>query len=100
MRLDAAQFLLPVQVDHAPWPAVAHMPFSDQILVPGAELLRVRGTRRGALAPKIGISNAKNRIAHARDCRPQMLFRDVPAPDILQVDISVFAPAATHAFQP
>src|SRR5260370_36043864 len=60
LRVDADRIFLHVPVDHYPWPAVAHMPFSDQILVPGAKLLRVRSTPRGTLAPKIGIPGAES----------------------------------------
>ena len=53
LGVDAAGLLLDVPVDHHARPAVADVPFGHQVLIPGAELLRVRGAGRGGFAPDV-----------------------------------------------
>jgi hypothetical protein len=51
LRIDADRPLFDVPVDYHPPPTVAEMPLGEEVLVPGAKLLCVRGTRRGAVSP-------------------------------------------------
>ena len=75
------------------------MPLGHQILVPGPELLRVRGTRGRAFAPQGRIADTENGIAHLRNRRSQMLFRDITPPNVLQVGVAVLASPTAHALE-
>src|SRR6266498_4815881 len=62
LRIDANRPFFDMPVDHHPPPAIAEMPLGEKISVPGAKLLRVRGTRRGAVSPNVGSPYPRDRI--------------------------------------
>ena len=52
-----------------------------------------------ALAPQGRIADAENGIAHLRNRRAQLLFRDITPADVLQVGVAVCASPAAHALE-
>jgi len=64
LRVDANRLAFDMPVDHDAGPAVTGVPFRHQILIPGAELLRVRGAGRGAFSPELRLANLENGIGH------------------------------------
>lgn len=64
---------LNVPVNHDAFSAVAHVPLGHEVLIPSAELFRVRSARRRSLAPdmrqadpKDAIDNLGNGLAEGR----------------------------------
>lgn len=77
--------LLYMPVDHHPATFVASVPLGHQILVPGAELLGVRGAGGGGLTPNVGQPDAKDSIGHIANRLRKRRFRDKLTLDLAQI---------------
>ena len=62
LRINTGGVFLDVPIDHHPATAVAHVPFREEILIPGPELLGIGGTRGGAFPPDVGSANTEDRV--------------------------------------
>jgi hypothetical protein len=49
-------------IDHHPAASVAHVPFREEILIPGPELFGIGGTRGRAFPPDVDSTNAEDRV--------------------------------------
>src|SRR6266850_2780606 len=87
-------------VDYNPRLAIADMPFGHEILVPGAEMLRVGGTRRGAFAPDLRETHRKDAVDHRGNGLAQGIFGDEAPPDVEQISIGHPWVAQRHPLEP
>src|SRR5215831_9118942 len=62
LRVNTGGVCLDVPIDHYPAASVAHVPFREEVLIPGPELLGIGGTRGGAFSPDVGSANAEDRV--------------------------------------
>ena len=83
--MNAQRVALDMPVDHDAAPAVAHMPLRGQVLVPGAEVLGIRCTRRRAIAPDCRVPSMQRAVCDDRDSLAQGVDRDISAPDIGEI---------------
>ena len=72
-------------IDHDAAATIVGVPFSHEVLVPGAELLRVRGAGRGSFAPDVNQPFAEDGVDDFADRGAELVFGDVTAADIEQV---------------
>src|SRR4051812_30365458 len=100
LRVDAGALALDVPVDHHAAAAVPGVPLGHQVLVPGAELLGIRGARRRrALAPDTRVAGAQGGVDHASDRLAQVLAGDEAPPNLEQVLVGDRALAGDHALE-
>ncbi len=84
LRVNAGRLLVDVPIDHDARPAIAYVPFGQQILVPGGELLGIRSARRRCLSPDVRQAGLQDRIDNGTDGRTQVLLGDVAATNVAQ----------------
>jgi hypothetical protein len=61
------------------------MPLGEEVLVPGARLLCVRGTRRGAISPNAGRPDPKDGTGHVQQGIPEGLRMQIAPAHIQEV---------------
>src|SRR5438093_1555020 len=89
---------MPVHLN--PGAAVAGVPFGEEILVPGAELLGIAGTRCRGLAPQVRGAHGEDGVAHPANRLTELRRGDVLAPHVEHIIIAVGPAATTDAFEP
>src|SRR5713101_9252897 len=62
LRVNTGGVFLDMPIDHHPTAAVAHMPFREEVLIPGPELLGVGGTRSRAFTPDVRGATAEDGV--------------------------------------
>ena len=85
LGVDTGGLLVHMPVDHDPATVIADVPFGQEVLIPGTELLRVRGARRGAFTPDVWESHPKDGIDNLGNRVAQLVFLEIAAADIEQV---------------
>jgi hypothetical protein len=85
LRMNAQRVALDMPIDHDATPAVAHMPLRGQVLVPGAEVLGIRCTRRRPVTPDGWIASTQRAVCDDGNGLAQGIDRDIPAPDIGEI---------------
>ena len=83
--MNAQRVALDMPIDHDATPAVAHMPLRGQVLVPGAEVLGIRCTRRRPVTPDGWIASTQRAVCDDGNGLAQGIDRDIPAPDIGEI---------------
>src|SRR5580765_3700041 len=73
------------------------MPFGPQVLVPGSELLGIRGTGRRGFAPEVRVPHTQDGIDHRHDGCAERLFGDEAATDRAPLFVTPPVFARTHA---
>ena len=72
--MNGGRFAFDVPVDHHAAPAEAHVPLSNEVLIPGTELFRVRGAGRSPFTRDVRMSDTKYRIDHSPNGIPPIVL--------------------------
>lgn len=84
-------------IDHDAATAIAGVPFGHEVLVPGSELLRVRGAGRRSIAPDVDLPFAKDGVDDLSGRGAELVFGDVTTAYIEEVLIVGAGLARAHA---
>ena len=97
--MDAQRLPLDVPVDHDPAPAIADVPLGREVLVPGTEVLAVRGAGVCALAPDQRITGVERAIGHGGDGLAQLVHCDIAPTGVEQVLVGGAVLDGVHALE-
>ncbi len=99
LGVDTGGVLFDMPIDHDALAAIAQVPFGEQIVIPGAKLLGVRGAGGGGFSPDVFPAHAKDGIGHVRNGRTQLLFLNVASAHVEEVLIGFPMLTGAHPFE-